>query len=164
MKRIAIILSIAALIAFGVIFVTAQSLGRPEKFGRGPGMGHGGFPFNPAMLERIADKLQLSDEQRTQIKQILEDSKTRIQPLMESMKNTHNQLKNLGKDGVFNEEQVTALATQQGNTSRLLVIEKERTKAQIFAVLTAAQREQLLQMREQFENRFRQRMKPGKEN
>ncbi len=146
MKKTLIAFLVMAVVGGGAVFIFAQK-GKSGGFG---GRGFGGRGF-----ERIAEKLNLSDEQKTQVKTILEDSKTRVKPLMETMRESRQQAENLGTDGTFNEEQVNQIANAQAETSRQLFIEKEKTKAQIFAVLTPEQRAEAAKMKEQFKDGFK---------
>ena len=152
MKKATIAIIATLILGLGAVFIFAQKggLGR-SRFG-GKGFGGPGF-------ERMAEKLNLSDEQKAQVKTILEDSKTRLKPLMESLKAGHEQIENLGTDGVFNEAQVQQIAVAQAETTKQLIIEKEKTKAQIFAVLTPEQRTQAAQFKEQMKERFKDRFK-----
>jgi len=157
MKKGLIVFSIMAILGIGAAFVFGQ-VGR-GGFGR---MGFGGRGF-----ERLAQKLNLTDEQKTQIKTILEDSKTRVKPLMETMRENHKQAENLGADGTFNEEQVARIASTQAETIKQLFVEKEKTKAQIFAVLTPEQRAEAQKLKAEFGERFKDRFKKrfgGKED
>jgi periplasmic protein CpxP/Spy len=153
MKKALIVFLVMAVVGLGAVFIFAQK-GRRDGFGK---MGFGGRGF-----ERIAQKLNLTDEQKTQVKAILEDSKTRIKPLMEGLKENRKQAENLGFDGSFNEEQVTQIANTQADAMKQLFIEKEKTKAQIFAILTPEQRAEAAKMKEQFKDRFKKRF-GGKE-
>lgn len=149
-KSIIAILAIVVL-GLGAVFIFAQK-GRMRHGGFGDGFGGRGFA-------RMAQKLNLSDEQKSQVKTIMEDSKTRVKPLMESLRENRKQAENLGQDGAFNEEQVNQIADSQSETMKQLFIEKEKTKAQIFAVLTPEQRTQAAEMKEQFKNRSKERFK-----
>lgn len=151
MKKYTIAILVFVVVAIGVVFAFAQK--RDGNGGATRGERHFGPP--PFALEKIAGELALSDEQRAQIKQILEAEKTKIQTLMENVRGTHDQLKDLGTDGVFNEEQVNRLASQQSDTTRQLIIEKERAKAAIFAVLTPEQRAKASEMKNKFEEKMR---------
>ena len=146
MKKGLIAFLVMAIVGAGAVFIFAQK-GKRENFG---GRGFGGRGF-----ERIAEKLNLSDEQKAQVKTILEDSKTRVKPLMESMRESHKQAENLGTDGTFNEEQVNQIANAQAETSRQIFIEREKTKARIFAVLTPEQRAEAAKMKDRFKERFK---------
>jgi periplasmic protein CpxP/Spy len=148
MKKFGITFLVCGIIGVAAVFAIAQ--------GRG-GFGHG-FGF-----ERIAKELGLSDEQKAQGKQVLDDSKTRIEPLMEAMKAGHESAKDLGKDGTFDEKAVNALATQQSETMKQIIIEKEKTKAALFAILTPEQRKKAEELKANFEGKMKERFgKDGK--
>lgn len=151
MKKYTIAILAFAVLAIGVGFAFAQKRDGGNSGGRGER--HFGAP--PFALEKIAGELGLSDEQRAQIKQIIETEKTKIQSLMETARTTHDQLKDLGTNGVFNEEQVNRLASQQAETTRRLIVEKERTKAAVFAVLTPEQRTKAAELKNKFEEKRR---------
>lgn len=148
MKKGLIAFLVMAVVGAGAVFIFAQK-GKRDGFG-GKGFGGRGFA-------RLAEKLNLSDEQKTQVKTILEDSKTRVKPLIESMRETRRQAENLGTDGTFDEEQVNRIANAQSEASKQLFIEREKTKAQIFAILTPEQRAEAAKMKEQFKERFKKR-------
>jgi protein CpxP len=151
MKKTTIAILAIAVLVLGGVFIFAQK-GNRDRFG---GRGFGGRGFGGGGFMRMAEKLNLSDEQKTQVKTIMEDSQTRIKPLMEAMRENHKQAQNLGTDGVFNEEQVNQIAGSQSETMKQLFIEKEKTKAQIFAVLTPEQRAEAAKMKDQFKDNFR---------
>lgn len=158
MKKALIVFLIMAFVGVGTVLIFGQK-GKRERMGR---MNFGGRGF-----ERVAKKLNLTDEQKAQVKTILEDSKTRVKPLMDSMRETRKQAENLGTDGVFNEEQVNQIAVSQSETMKQLFIEKEKTKAQIFAILTPEQRAEAAKMKGMFKERFKGKFKKrfgGKEN
>jgi Spy/CpxP family protein refolding chaperone len=79
--------------------------------------------------------------------------------LKEEMRQIHKQLSAQGKDGVFNEALVTELAAKQAELTKQMIIEKERTKASLFAVLTPEQREKAEQLKTDFKGRFRDKFK-----
>ena len=166
MKKIAIGLVIATLVCVGTVFTFAKVIGDPTGLDavfaqdeNGGKFGHG-FMMR-RIFDRIAGKLNLTAEQKTQIHQIVENERPNVQPLLAQALATHQQMEELGKDGVFDEKQVEALATQQAATMKQLIIEKERTKARIFAVLTTEQRQQAEQLREQFEQKVRGKIMAG---
>lgn len=149
MKKIITAILAIALVSIGSIFIFAQNdnEGGKEKYKRG--FGHrGGF-------ERLAKKLNLTDTQKEQAKQIMEASKSKVQPLKESMKSIHQQLDTAIADGQFDEAQVQALASQQANIMAQLIVEKERTKSQLFAILTPEQQAQAKQLKEQMKEKFK---------
>lgn len=140
-----------AVIALGGIFIFGQR-GEAGRGGRG---GH----FGERGLLRMAERLNLSDEQKTQIKTILADSKTRVKPLMEEMRAQHETLEALGTDGQFDAERVEAAANAQTAASKQLIVEKEKTKAAVFAVLTPEQRTQAAALKNEFKGRMKDRFR-----
>lgn len=154
MKKI-IFAAIAVLtLTIGSVMVFAQ---RGGEFGRGH-RGKGGF-----MLGRMAKALDLTDAQKTQIKQIMGTEKQKVQPIFESLKENRQQMEALTADGNFDEAKIKQLADEQGSLTSLLIVEKERTKSQIYQILTVEQREKAKAMKGKFEERMKDRMKNRKD-
>jgi protein CpxP len=118
---------------------------------RGFGYRHGG------MLNRMTSELNLTEAQQTQIRNILADERTRIKPLIEQLRQ-NEQAQNAKIDGSFDETQVRAFANNQAQIMRDLIIEKQRTKSQIYSVLTPDQRQKALQLIQQHEQRRQERL------
>lgn len=148
MKKFIIGFTVFALVAIGTIFAFAQKGEGGKHFGGGFGGHRGGFG-------RMAEKLNLTDAQKEQVKQITEASRAKIKPLMESMRANHQKMETLTANGQFDEAQIQAVAQEQGAISAQLIVEKERVKAQIFQILTAEQKAQAIQMKEQMKERFK---------
>lgn len=154
MKRTTIGIVILLTVAFGLVGLNFAQKG----FGGGHKGNFAEKGFPPQFLvERISKELGLSEEQKTQAKQILEASKTRIQPFFEQMKQNHEASKDLGTDGNFDEAKVNQIANQRSETMKQLFVEKEKTKAEIFALLTPEQREKAKEMQEKFAGRMKGR-------
>ncbi|HMS38981.1 MAG TPA: Spy/CpxP family protein refolding chaperone [Pyrinomonadaceae bacterium] len=153
MKKIIFAAIALVTLSIGSVLVFAQRGG--GEFGRGHGGRGGEFLFG-----RIAKELNLSDEQKTQIKQIMDAEKEKIKPIFESLKENRQKMQALTADRNFDEAKVKQLADEQGSLTSLLIVEKERTKSQIFQVLTVEQREKAKAMKEKFE----ERMKEGRKN
>jgi len=142
MKKFMIGFTVFALVAIGTIFAFAQK-------GDGGGKRHGrGFG-------RMAEKLNLTDAQKEQVKQIMEASRAKIKPLKETMRASRQKMKELTAGGQFDEAQIQAVASEQGAISAQMIVEKQRTKAQIFQILTDEQKAQAAQMKEQMKERFK---------
>ena len=147
MKKITIAIIAIAVLALGAIFVAAQKSAGGEGQGK-RGFGHGrGHRGGGGMMLRGLD---LTDDQKNQVKQIMEASKSKVQPLRESMKANRDKLRQATADGKFDEAQVQALATEQANISAQLLVERTRTKSQIFQILTPEQRTKAAQVKESF--------------
>ena len=150
MKKIKIIAGIAAVAVVGAIVAVAQMSHKGGFFQQQ----HQDFAKqHEQMFDHISEKLKLSDEQKTQAKQILADAQPRFQPLMEQLRETHRTT-DLGTNGVFDERKAQELAARQAEIVKQLLVEKERTKAALFDVLTPDQREQAKQMLNDFVESF----------
>ena len=97
------------------------------------------------IVQRLSTELALTDAQKASIEQIVAAERTGDDATFEQQKAIHEQLKLQGTDGVFDEAKVRELAGQlsAGMTDR--IVAREKTKAQIFAVLTAEQRAKLIE-------------------
>jgi Spy/CpxP family protein refolding chaperone len=161
MKKIIFAILAISVLALGAIFVVAQK-GETNKGKFNKGFGGRGFGFG-----RMAEKLNLSEEQKAQIKQITETEKARVEPIFAALRENHQKLEDLTADGSFDEAKVQALAAEQGTLSAQLIVEKERTKSQIFQILTLEQREQAKQLKDKMKDKFKDGFKKrggGKDN
>lgn len=151
-KKVIFAIVAAGLLITGAIFVVGQKAMRHD----GPGFGHGrGMHGGVGMFLRGLD---LTDEQKGKVKEIMDGSKAAVEPLMQQMKDNHVKIADLGKDGKFDQAQVEALAAEKGSIVSKLVIEKEKAKAQAFAILTDEQKAKAEELRA----KFGERMKNGK--
>jgi len=138
----AIVLAVAAGFTVSVYAQGAQ---------RGFGSRHG------RRLQHMTRELNLTDTQQTQIRNILADERTRTRPLREKLRQ-NQQAQVMKADGSFDDTQVRAFANNQAQIMRDLIIEKERTKSQIYSVLTPDQRQKALQFIQQHEQRRQERL------
>lgn len=146
MKKISIAILSIILTATGAIFIFAQQNNQSEgKRGFGKRGGHG----------MIFRGLDLTEEQKAQIKQIRENSRTTVQPIRQQMRLNRQKLQELSANGNFDAAQVQAIATQQGNFSAQLIVERERIKSQVYQVLTPEQRQKVAERREQMKEQFK---------
>jgi protein CpxP len=106
------------------------------------------------MLQRMTQKLNLTDAQQAQIKTILQTERTKIQPLRQQLRQNrlaHTQAGNAA--GMFDEAQVRAYAAKQAQIMTDLTVERERARAQIYAVLTPEQRDKAQALDRQHQQR-----------
>jgi len=152
-KRNIIILAIGVLVV-GAAFVVAQKVVHR-------GFGGHGFGGRPGM-EMALRGLNLTDDQKAKVKEITEANKANFQPVMQSLKENHKKMEDLTANGAFDEAQVQALAAEQGNLMAKMIVEKERVKSQIFAILTDEQKAKAGQMREEWKQKMQDRFNGGK--
>lgn len=121
--------------------------------GKGRGFGH----KQGWMLQRMTKALNLTDAQQTQVKSIMADSRTRTKPLMQQLRQ-NEQAQNANINGNFDEAAARTFADKQAQIMSNLIVEKQRTKSQIYSVLTPDQRQKALQLMQQHEQRRQERM------
>ncbi len=175
MKKITVTFLAVALVALGAIFVIGQTKEGPVEGKPGFRMhgerGHfGGRHGGRKMLGHLFRQLDLTDAQKEQMKAIGQKSRESMKPIMEQMRANREALQNLS-DGTFDEAQVQAIAAQQGTLTAQLIVEKERTKAAMFNVLTAEQKAKAAELKAQHKQRmadrkakFAERKAAAKEN
>lgn len=110
--------------------------------------GHGGMDHDPArMIAHMADRLGLSAEQQDQVEQIAEDSRERMAPYHEELKELREQLHAMRDD--FDPDTARSVANRIGEITAELVYEMASTQAEIHDLLTPEQRERMESLMEQ---------------
>ncbi len=142
-KRILTIAGIAVLIIGATVFAVAQgSLGRlshHQHRGDGGQERHGG-PGGPDMIEHMARALGLTEDQKTQIKGIMEAARPAEEARDQKREELHKQLEAATAKGQFDEAKVRDLANQQAQLMVESIVEHERMKAKVYSLLSADQR------------------------
>ena len=114
--------------------------------GKHAGMMGQGIKGEGRFLDRMADRLELTTEQRSSVKAALEKSKPQMTAIKEKMRTNRKALRELGRDG-SDDSRVQALARERGDLVASLVIERSKIRSDIQQILTDKQREQMKQMR-----------------
>ena len=109
---------------------------------RGDGM-FAGDMFGGHMLGFYTRKLDLTDAQQAQVKDIMTKEKPTIQPMILQMAQGHQQLQQLVMSGAFDEAKVRALATQQTQNMTELTVQRARIASELYQVLTPDQKTKL---------------------
>jgi protein CpxP len=124
-------------------------------FAQHRGMGFG--RNNGWMLKHMAKQLNLTEAQQTQIKGIMTDEKTKIKPMMQQLRQ-NEQAENANVNGTFDENQARTFANKQAQLMTDLIVEKERMRSQVYAVLTPEQRQKALQLMQERQQHRQERM------
>ena len=90
--------------------------------------------------------LDLSDEQKANIKGIMKGLKAEVRPLAKEIKSGHEQLKELIKAESFDEQAVAALAENEGALAAERLIIASRAMSAVYTQLTDEQRAELESM------------------
>ena len=144
------------LIPVALILAVAAGLAG-TVYAQGPGSGHGFGRHGGGMLKHMAKQLNLTEAQQAQIKTIMQGERGKMQPLQQQLRQ-NEQAQNAATTGDFNEAQARAFAQKQTQIMNDLIVEKQRMKSQIYAVLTPEQRQKALQFMQQREQRHQERM------
>ena len=141
-KKFSVATIAGALLLTGAAMAFSQGPPRGGGFRGGPGPGDG--------LGPLARDLNLTDDQKAQIKKI-------TQSFAESDKALHDQLRTLHQSepdpmsGTFDEAAVRAAAEARAKIQIELEVSHAKAMSQIAGVLTAEQKAQLAAKRQQFE-------------
>ena len=119
--------------------------GRHGGFGRGGERGIGGFGGG-AMFRQ----LNLTEDQKTRMKQIHEGFGERTRSLRQQLRTKQQELRQSTDGGTFNEALVTQKLTEEAGLKAKLMGEQFKLRQEMLTVLTAEQRTQMEQLREQF--------------
>jgi protein CpxP len=95
---------------------------------------------------RAVMHLDLSDEQENSIRGIMKSLKKNDRDLMKEMRSNQEQLKDLIKADTFDETAVADIAGKEGTLTTERLILASRAMSQVYALLTAEQREELSAM------------------
>lgn len=124
-----------------------------------PGAAGGeGFGFEHHLLNMMTDYLDLTDAQQAQVKQIMAAEKPTIQPLVQQLHQSEQQIRQIEESGAFDEAKVRALASQQSQTMSELIVEKAKIHSQIFNILTPDQKAKAQKLMARHEARFQRHM------
>jgi protein CpxP len=113
--------------------------------GRGFGRRHWGRGFG----RRMFSKLNLTDAQKEQMKQIRQSFRERTKPFRQELRGKHQELRQANKGETFDEALVAQKLNEISTIQVKLMGEQFRLKQEMASVLTAEQKAQLDQMREQ---------------
>jgi periplasmic protein CpxP/Spy len=151
-KRIAIILSITAMLVCGAVLATAQGgpgQGAPQQAGaQPPPPPPPPPPFGLPHLRHLARDLNLTEAQLAEIKAFMDAEHPAIKTLMMKMDAERKQLDAATAGGQFDEAQVRALATQQAQAFAELIVAHKRAEAKLYSLLTPEQRTRFEQLRQ----------------
>ncbi len=125
---------------------------------RGMGFGRN----NGWMLKQMTKQLDLTEAQQTQIKGIMAGEKTKINPVMQQLRQ-HQRAEDANMNGSFDENQARAFANKQAQLMTDLIVEKERMRSQVYAVLTPEQRQKALQLMQERQQHRQERMNSKKQ-
>jgi periplasmic protein CpxP/Spy len=112
-------------------------------FGRG---GMGGGIDSETHVDRLAYRLNLTPEQRTKVRAIVDKARPETRALRDKLFDNRQQLRTLVRQGNAKEADVRKLADVQGKLMADMIVQRSKLHNEINAVLTPEQREQFQQL------------------
>ena len=151
LKILAVALLVAVVAAIGVSQTVKRAHMRDDAMFGGPGLGG-------HMMGYLSRKLELTDAQRSQVKEIMAKEKPTLQPLILQMAQNHQQMRQLVMANGFDEAKVREMAAQQTQTLTELTVQRARVESEMYQVLTPDQKTKLGTIITQHEQRFMNHM------
>ena len=119
-------------------------------------MGHQWHGHHGMMAMHELGKLNLSDAQRDNIKQLSKRSFGQLKPQMEAMRQQRHAFESMEPTASGYQTAANNLAKAEADLARSRVLASASLRAQVYNVLTPAQRSQLATMRAQHQARMQQ--------
>jgi Spy/CpxP family protein refolding chaperone len=116
--------------------------------------------FGGHALAFFTHRLDLTEAQQAQAKEIMAREKPTLQPLLQQLAQSRHQLRQFEESGNFDESGVRAVAAQQAQTLTELTVQKARIEAELVKILTPDQKAKLSQMMDRREQRMQRFMSP----
>jgi Spy/CpxP family protein refolding chaperone len=102
---------------------------------------------NGRVVRRIEARLHLSDAQRAQAKVILVQERSALAALAEQLRAERAELT---AQPVFDAERTRVIAAKYAETNLAVLVERQKLRSELVALLTAQQQQRLQQMRARF--------------
>jgi periplasmic protein CpxP/Spy len=128
----------------------AQGTRTERRGGRGEHREHGWGGMRDGGFFK---QLNLTEDQKTKMKQIRESFAERNKPLREQLRAKRQELRQANEGGTFNEALATQKLTEMASLEAKLMGEQYKLHQEMLSVLTAEQKAQLEQSRAQFKTR-----------
>jgi periplasmic protein CpxP/Spy len=157
MKSIRFRLFVAALaVMLGAAIAKSQTSDAPAP--PAPGMhGPGMFGMDHHMIEFYSKALGITDDQKTQMKAVLQKEHATLQPLMQQMHQLQQQLQPY-VEGNYDAAKVQTLVAQQSQNLVQMKVEESRIHNELYQLLTPEQQAKLKEIEANREARMQQHM------
>jgi Spy/CpxP family protein refolding chaperone len=161
MKSIRFRLFVAALaVMLGTALAQSQTADTttpaPQHAGPRGGM-YGPLVMDGHVMQFYAKYLNVTDEQKTQMKAALQKERPTLQPLMQQLHQMDQQLKQY-EEGTYDEAKVQSLVAQQSQTLVQVKVEQTRIHNELFQLLTSDQQSKLKEFEANRQARMQQHM------
>lgn len=144
--RVVAAASLAALVVAGAAY--AQGPGVGGFRGRGPGAGMGGSGFGLPLRQ-----LELTDAQRQQIRQLVQQRRIEMRPLVERLRTAAEARRQAVTAIPPDEARIRVAAQELAQAQVDVAVQQARLQSDIFALLTPEQQQRARQLRAERRNR-----------
>lgn len=103
-------------------------------------------------------QLNLSDDQRAQVKEIFANEKPNLKPLMQQEFQAHQQMLQLVTSGNFDPAKAAAIASQESQTHVQVEVEHAKIASQIYQLLNSDQKAKVADMIAKHQQRMQQHL------
>ena len=161
-SRIALIVSVSAIalaLLAGVAIAADQGDGEGAHHGM---MMHHGFMGDHG-LGLPLHQLNLSDDQKTQIHQIMKTEHANMKPLMQQEFQAHQQMMQLVTSGNFDQAKAAAIAAQESQTHVQLQVEHAKIASQVYNLLSSDQKAKVADLIAKHQQRMQEHMQKNGE-
>lgn len=138
---------------FGTVGLLAVGIAMAQAIPVPGPAGPGGFGHRGQMLQRFAQALNLTDDQKAQAKSIFQDARQSAQPIMKQLMEERAALRDAAKAGKSDAE-IDQLSTQVGTLSGQLAAIHSKAFEKFYALLTPEQRAKADSLQAQMKQRF----------
>lgn len=143
-------MSKSKLAALGAVFLAGlMALANPAAAHGGYGGGRSGGKLfaSSYQIAYIARHLDMTEEQKAQLRAVLDDARPEADRLADAMVSNRQAVKAFRKNQNFSEAEIRAIADQQGKLVGDMMVLHAKVHAQISAILTPEQLERFEKMR-----------------
>jgi periplasmic protein CpxP/Spy len=134
----------------------AEQGAKQERRGGKRGFGRHHGRRGGLLSGRMAERLNVTDAQKAQMKQIAESYRERMKPLREELRTKRQALRQAQQGNTFNEALAAQALGETAGVKARLMGERFRMRQEMLAVLTPEQKTQLDQMRQEFKTKREQ--------
>lgn len=155
-SKIAVVALIATLaLVAGVAFAQEGGGGAGAKH---PGMHRNFMGMGGPEFGMFLHRLNLSDDQKTQVKQIFQNEKPAMKPLMQQEMQARLAMIQLVTSGNFDQAKASAIANQEAQTHAAMEVEHAKIGAQIYQLLNSDQKAKVADMIAKHQQRMEQHL------
>jgi len=152
---------IALFAVLGLVAIAGAAFAQQEGGGKPPHHGfrgmHGAMMGDPGFGRKL-HQLNLTDDQKAQVRKIFEAEKPNLKPIMQQQFQSHQQMMQLITSGNFDQAKATAIATQEAQSHIQMQVEHAKMASQIYQLLDSTQKTKVADMMANHQQRMQKQL------